>query len=197
MRIIAGELRGRKIEAPEGDGTRPMLDRVREAVFSTLGEAVEDAVVLDLFAGSGALGLECVSRGARSVRCLERAARALATLKENVAELGVKDRVRVIRGDALAPKTWFEPDGADVRYSLVFMDPPYPMIEDPNTRADVLSAVRALFESALAPGGTIVLHLSARAGEMMRYGPGVEMDVRTYGSSAIVYLTRAVPASST
>lgn len=196
MRIIAGELRGRKIEAPEWDGTRPMLDRVREAVFSTLGEWVEDAVVLDLFAGSGALALECVSRGARHVRCLERAARALATLKENVAELGVKDRVRVIRGDALSPKTWFEPDGTDVRYTLVFMDPPYPMIDDPNTRAEVLRAVRALFESALAPGGTVVLHLATRAAETMRYGPGIEMDVRTYGSSAIVYLTRAAPASS-
>ena len=68
MRIIAGELRGRRIEAPEGEATRPMLDRVREAVFSTLGPNVEDAVVLDLFAGSGALGLECASRGAKSPR---------------------------------------------------------------------------------------------------------------------------------
>jgi len=196
MRIIAGELRGRKIDAPDGDGTRPMLDRVREAVFSTLGDRVDDALVLDLFAGSGSLSLECVSRGARHVRCLERAARALTTLKANVEHLGVKDRVRVIRGDALATKTWFEPDAPDVRYDLVFMDPPYPMIEAPVSRADVIRAVRDLFELALAPNGVVVLHLATRASEMMRYGAGVEYDVRVYGTSAIVYLTRAAPPTS-
>lgn len=190
MRIIAGELRGRRIDAPDGDGTRPMLDRVREAVFSTLGDRVEDARVLDLFAGSGALGLECVSRGARYVRSIERAGRALATLKENVITLGVKDRVRVIRGDALARKSWFEPDEPEEPYQLVFLDPPYPMIDDPTTRADVLAAIRELFASTLAPEGTIVLHLALRASETMRYGPGVEADVRVYGTSAIVYLTR-------
>jgi 16S rRNA (guanine966-N2)-methyltransferase len=191
MRIIAGELRGRRIEAPEGDATRPMLDRVREAVFSTLGEAVEGALVLDLFAGSGALGLESASRGAESVRCVERAAKALAALKANVAELGLADRVRVIRQDALSPKAWHEADAPDVRYTLAFMDPPYPMIDDPQNRADVLKAVRELFDAALAPEATLVLHVAARASETLRFGPGLERDVRLYGSSAIVYVTRS------
>lgn len=190
MRIIAGELRGRRIEAPEGDATRPMLDRVREAVFSTLGPAVEDAVVLDLFAGSGALGLEAASRGAHSVRSLERAAKALVALKANVAELGLKDRVRVIRGDALSPKSWHDSEAQDVRYSLVFMDPPYPMIEDPTERTHVLAAIRALFDSALTPDATLVLHVAARASETLRFGPNLSRDVRLYGSSAIVYVTR-------
>jgi 16S rRNA (guanine966-N2)-methyltransferase len=190
VRIIAGELRGRRIDAPEGEGTRPMLDRVREAVFSTLGERVEDALVLDLFAGSGALGLECASRGARAVRCVERARAALDALKKNVEELGLSDRVRVIRGDALAPRAWQEKDGPPVVYSLVFLDPPYPMIEDPRDRAKILSTVRALFEGTIGPDGTVVLHVAARASETLRFGKDLESEVRTYGSSAIVYVRR-------
>ncbi|MBL8857617.1 MAG: 16S rRNA (guanine(966)-N(2))-methyltransferase RsmD [Planctomycetes bacterium] len=189
MRIIAGELRGRRIAAPEGEGTRPMLDRVREAVFSTLGEHVEDAVVLDLFAGSGALGLESASRGARSVRCIERAKKALDALKLNVTELGVQDRVRVVRGDALAPRSWHDVELGDVRYSLVFLDPPYPMIEDPVERTAVLGAIRKLFEAVLSPNAIVVLHVAARAGEMLRFGPGLEHEMRVYGTSAIVYVT--------
>jgi 16S rRNA (guanine966-N2)-methyltransferase len=190
MRIIAGELRGRRIEAPAGEATRPMLDRVREAVFSTLGPLVDDAVVLDLFAGSGALGIECVSRGAKSVRSVERAAKALAALKANVAELGLAESVRVIRGDALLPRSWHDAGAADVRYSLAFMDPPYPMIEDPKDRSAVLEAIRSLFELALSPEATLVLHVAARASETLRFGAGLERDVRLYGSSAIVYVTR-------
>jgi 16S rRNA (guanine966-N2)-methyltransferase len=191
MRIIAGELRGRRIAAPEGEATRPMLDRVREAVFSTLGPLVEDAVVLDLFAGSGALGLECVSRGATSVRSVERAAKALAALKANVAELGLGERVRVIRGDALSPKSWHDADAPEARYSLVFMDPPYPMIEDASERQAVLEAIRVLFERALTADAELVLHVAARASETLRFGTGLEREVRLYGSSAIVYVKRA------
>jgi 16S rRNA (guanine(966)-N(2))-methyltransferase RsmD len=87
VRIIAGEHRGRLLKAPEGKGTRPMLDRVREAIFSTLGERVEDARVLDLFAGTGALGLEALSRGARALRLVERDPRVVALLRENVDAL--------------------------------------------------------------------------------------------------------------
>lgn len=191
MRIIAGELRGRRIEAPAGEATRPMLDRVREAVFSTLGPLAEDAVVLDLFAGSGALGLECVSRGAQSVRSVERAAKALAALKSNVADLGLADRVRVIRGDALSPRSWHDAEAPDVRYSLAFMDPPYPTIDDPTDRPAVLEAIQILFERALTPDATLVLHVASRASETLRFGPSLERDVRLYGSSAIVYVTRA------
>jgi 16S rRNA (guanine966-N2)-methyltransferase len=190
VRIIAGELRGRRIEAPPGEGTRPMLDRVREAVFSTLGERVEGASVLDLFAGSGALALECASRGARTVRCIERSARALATLKQNVDDLGMKDRVRVIRADALDPRAWQEKEGPPVRWSLAFLDPPYPLVDDPVDRAKLLAAVRALFEGALDEGATTVLHVATRASETMRFGKGLQSEVRTYGSSAIVYVTR-------
>src|SRR5262245_22796072 len=106
MRIIAGRQRGRRIRAPEGLGTRPMLDRVREAMFATLMPWLLDANVLDLFAGSGSLGLEALSRGARSARMVERHAPTLALLRDNLAALALEDRATVVRGDALAATTW-------------------------------------------------------------------------------------------
>jgi 16S rRNA G966 N2-methylase RsmD len=107
MRIIAGEHRGRRIAAPPGDSTRPMLDRVRESVFATLGNLVEDAHVLDLFAGGGSLGLEALSRGALDARFVERDPRAYSTLKANIAELGFgHDRAIPVRGNALVASSW-------------------------------------------------------------------------------------------
>lgn len=190
MRIIAGTHRGRRIEAPEGDATRPMLDRVREAVFSTLAASVEGADVLDLFAGSGALGLESASRGARSVRCVERGGKALLALKSNVAELGFGAVVTIVRGDALAPSSWRAAEGPDPHYALAFLDPPYPLIVDPRTRAAVLAAIPALFESALAPDATLVLHVPARESETLRLPPTLAREVRLYGTSAILYVAR-------
>lgn len=196
MRIIAGELRGRHIDAPDGESTRPMLDRVREAVFSTLGDHVEGAVVLDLFAGSGALGLESASRGAASVRSVERSAPALLVLKQNVADLGLEDRVRVIRGDALQPKSWHGAGEDAARFTLVFMDPPYPLIDDPVERPRVVAAIRNLLETASTRDAILVLHVASRASEWLRFGSGLECDVRTYGTSAIMYVTRASNGSS-
>src|SRR5262245_27511390 len=106
MRIIAGEFRGRRLGAPPGLATRPMLDRVREAVFSTLMPRLPDATVLDLFAGSGGLGLEALSRGAARVRLVEQDARAMAQLRENVEALGATGRVELVRGDALHETSW-------------------------------------------------------------------------------------------
>ena len=98
MRIIAGTHRGRRISAPAGDATRPTADRVREALFSIVGP-VDGLDVLDLFAGSGALGLEALSRGAASATLVERARPALACIRANAAALGLEDRVRVVARD--------------------------------------------------------------------------------------------------
>src|SRR6478735_5832553 len=101
MRIISGEFGGRRLVAPKGDIARPTQDRVREAWFSILGEAIDGARVLDLFAGSGALGLESLSRGAVSATFVEKARRSLEALEENVAALAVTDQVKVVKGDAM------------------------------------------------------------------------------------------------
>jgi 16S rRNA (guanine966-N2)-methyltransferase len=123
VRIIAGEHRGRRLTAPPGEGTRPTSDRVREALFSILGP-IGGAEVLDLFAGTGALGLEALSRGAARATFVERDRRALAALRQNVAALGLADdRARVRPRDAAA----FLGDAAarGDAYDLVLLDPPY------------------------------------------------------------------------
>jgi 16S rRNA (guanine966-N2)-methyltransferase len=121
MRIIAGEWRGRRLQAPPGSATRPTADRVRETLFSMLASRLgsfEGLRVADLFAGSGALGLEALSRSAAFACFVENDAGAAAGIKANVVALGALDRVRIIGGSALAlPKS--EP------FDLVFADPPY------------------------------------------------------------------------
>ena len=120
MRIVAGTLRGRRIVAPDARTTRPTTDKVREAVFNALAslDVVVDARVVDLYAGSGALGIEALSRGASHCTFVERDRAAVRAIDENVAVLGLRDRSRVIVGDgiAMAPR---------VAADLVFADPPY------------------------------------------------------------------------
>jgi 16S rRNA (guanine966-N2)-methyltransferase len=181
MRIIAGEFRGRRIAAPAGMDTRPMLDRVREAVFSTLMPRLPGALVLDLFAGSGSLGLEALSRGARHVRFVEEGRRALATLRENVHALGVGDRVETVAGNALSPAHW--PLDVDV----VFLDPPYPLVTE--HRARVLDALATLVERHLAPDGVCVLHVrhdALAAADL----PSPRTRVRRYGTNDLWYVER-------
>lgn len=121
MRIIAGRWRGHTIQAPPGGGTRPTTDRVREAWMSMLQPALADARVLDLFAGSGALGLETLSRGARHATFVERSGRVLKVLEANIRTLDVEEATRVVRADALRFAEGVEP-GA---YDIVLADPPY------------------------------------------------------------------------
>jgi 16S rRNA (guanine966-N2)-methyltransferase len=121
MRVVAGAFKGRRLQAPRGQRTRPTSDRVREALFSMLG-SVEGARVLDLYAGSGALGIEALSRGAESAVFVERAAAAAVALGRNLEALGLEQEVR--RRDALA---YVASDAArdDGPFDLVFLDPPY------------------------------------------------------------------------
>src|SRR5690606_16054845 len=121
VRIIAGAWGGRRIAAPAGRDTRPTTDRVREAWMSTLAPAIPGARVLDLFAGSGALGLEALPRGAAHATLVESAASALRVLRANVDALGAGDRARIVRGDALRFVERLGPH----EYDLVFADPPY------------------------------------------------------------------------
>lgn len=166
-----------------------MLDRVREAVFSSLGELVHDAAVLDLFSGSGSLGLEALSRGAAHARFVEQGREALKALKENVAALGLTERVEVLSCDALSERARAASPGADGPWAdLVLLDPPYPMIEG-EERAAVLELVETLRSEVLRDGGVIVLHAPKRALKAEEFGPESRVEERTYGSTAIWYLS--------
>jgi 16S rRNA (guanine966-N2)-methyltransferase len=121
LRIVAGSLGGRFIEAPAGRGTRPTAERVREAWFAAIGDEVAGADVLDLFAGSGALGIEALSRGADRVHFVESDGRAMATLRKNLANLGIEDRATTSRRDVFR----FLDDEEGRRWDLALADPPY------------------------------------------------------------------------
>lgn len=153
MRIVAGEFRGRAIEAPQGDGTRPTIDRVREALFSSLYSlrgGFEGAVVLDAFAGSGALGIEALSRGAEKAVFYERDSQAAKVCEGNIRTLGIdpKRAVCVKRDVFQAP-----PIAQDSTFDLVFLDPPY--VYDPR---DVVGLVKTMVESGAIADDAIVVY---------------------------------------
>jgi 16S rRNA (guanine966-N2)-methyltransferase len=123
MRVVAGEAKGRRLEAPESDDTRPTSDRVREAMFNSLAsmDALDDAKVLDLFAGSGALGIEALSRYAAHCTFVERARPALDAIRANLDVTGLSDRADVVVADAMT----FVSQGKASDFDLVLADPPY------------------------------------------------------------------------
>jgi len=152
VRVVAGTHGGRRLVAPPGHATRPTSDRVREALFSVLGPSVQGARVLDLYAGSGALGIEALSRGAASAVFVDRAPQAIQAVRANLAALGIEADVR--RTEA---RTWLRTASARAdAYDLVFLDPPY-------RRAGELG--RELSErltAVLAPGARVVTESDRR-----------------------------------
>ncbi len=139
MRVISGTARGRRLVAPEGASTRPTPDRVREATFNALGSlgAVVDATVLDLFAGSGALGIEALSRGAAHVTFVDHDRAARTAMEANLATTGLGDRATVVTG----PVDRFLRDAGDRRWDLALLDPPYDHPDD--AWLDLLDALPA------------------------------------------------------
>ncbi|MCP4678249.1 MAG: 16S rRNA (guanine(966)-N(2))-methyltransferase RsmD [Deltaproteobacteria bacterium] len=123
MRIVAGQARGRKLIVPKGREVRPTADRVREALFSMLGSRISNARVLDLFAGTGALGLEALSRGAASAVFVEKSKSVRMILKKNITNLGFESKAGVIPGDARSTLRVLKNDA--VKFDVVFLDPPY------------------------------------------------------------------------
>ena len=146
MRVIAGTARGMPLTAPRGKGTRPITDRVKETLFGILGERVLDARVLDLYAGSGSIGIEALSRGARSATFVERGRDALASLRDNLARTRLAEGAEVHAGDV---ERWLASAPEGLAYDLAFLDPPY------EERA-ILAPLERL-APLLAPGATVVV----------------------------------------
>lgn len=153
MRIIAGTARGRRIEAPEGRNTRPTLDRVRENLFNILQMSIRDSRVLDLFAGSGALSIEALSRGAESATLVDSDRNANRIQKKNLEALGFAGQAEVLLRDWKQAAAELKRAGR--RYDLVFLDPPYRMTD--------LSEVFSMLEGLLADDGLVVLEHEAKA----------------------------------
>jgi 16S rRNA (guanine(966)-N(2))-methyltransferase RsmD len=150
--VIAGTWGGRRLQAPPGDAVRPTSDRVREALFSVLAARIPGARVLDLFAGSGALGIEALSRGAASATFVDSAPAALKALKANLGVLGAEAEVR--RQDALRFLGGASGDARE--YDLVFLDPPYRLA------GRLGGELSAMLPAVLAPGGLVIAESDRR-----------------------------------
>lgn len=174
MRIVAGEFKGRRLAGPAGRAARPTSDKVREALFSILGD-VSGQRVLDLFAGTGAVGLEAISRGASDVVLVERDRRMASVVDRNLSEiLGSDDkRAKLVRGDALKYLASAEP------FDLVFVDPPY---ADAGQMAPQLTAA---LPAVLAPGATVVTESDRREPLMLGANAFTLRSEHIYGDTLI------------
>lgn len=184
MRIIAGQFRGRRLLPPEGDTTRPITDRVKQSLFDILTPLIDGATVYDCFAGTGSMGLECLSRAASFATFFEGDRSALKRLEKNIATLDLGDRSRVIQGDLFR---WFEARADADRMAgadLIFLDPPYRFLRE---RPDDLRRLANRFaEAHLTPGGTVIFRHDA--GDQLELPPLTRTDVRTYGGMTLEFL---------
>ncbi len=176
VRIISGEFGSRKIEAPDGAKTHPMGDRVRSALFNIVNTELEDADVLDAFAGTGSLGFEALSRGAKSATFIERDRTAQQAILHNIELLGVEDRTRLVRSSVAA---WVEQTD-DQKFDIIFVDPPYNDMQ--------LSTVTQLF-GLLKPGALMVLSHPGRSESPTKPGV-VVVDNRSYGEAVLTFFRR-------
>ncbi len=180
MRIIAGRLKGRRLATPTWEGLRPTSDKLRETLFNVLGARLHGARVLDACAGTGAVGLEAVSRGASLVVAVEQDRRAVALMRRNATTCGVTADYTIEHGDVATVLRRLD---HEVRFDVIFVDPPY---ASPNVEALLAPAA-----ARLAPGGVLVLERATRTEP-----PGVpalerQRDVRSGDSTLTIFVPRA------
>lgn len=174
LRIIAGKFGGRTIKAPQKDTTHPMGERVRGSLFNIIGGEIEDATVLDAFAGTGSLGLESLSRGASSATFIEKDRIAQKAIAENINSLGVGDRAKLIKASVSA---WGETISEVEKFDIIFADPPYHKLQIPTVEKLV---------KYLKPDGLMVLSHPGRECVPSMYGV-VVVDNRSYGDAVLTF----------
>lgn len=171
MRITAGAFKGRSLKSPKGLTTRPTTSRVREALFNILGDRIEGAKILDLFAGSGLVTFEALSRGAESSMALDTSAASVAAFKENAVLLGVQAQAAILKSDV---RKFLEKE-TQVQFDLIFADPPYDKGWGPYIAQKVFE------KNLLKPGGILVIEEGAPLAE----SPFSKLDVRRYGRTTL------------
>ena len=181
MRIIAGSARGRSFDAPAGRDTRPTLDRVKEAIFGSIQFQVPGATVLDLFSGSGNMGLEALSRGAARALCVDASPACAALIRKNAEKLGLTEGLEVLNADFRAALSFLKDRGGQV--DLVFLDPPY-------ASGFAGEAVKILFlEGILAGDGVVIAEHAFDRPPELGEGPWRVLRVKKYGACGVTTLT--------
>jgi 16S rRNA (guanine966-N2)-methyltransferase len=186
-RVIAGQAGGRRLAVPEGRDTRPTSDRAREGLFGTIASILgplNGARVLDLYAGSGAVGLEALSRGAQRVLLVESGPRAVRVIRQNIEAIGLPGaEVLADRVERVLARGPDRPDGPGGRYDVVFADPPYAL-----PGAEVTGMLAALDGNGwLAPGALVIVERATRSGPFAWPAGFVPVRARRYGEATIWY----------
>lgn len=195
LRIVAGSKGGSRLVSLPGLATRPMSERARQAVFSMLGERVVDATVLDLFAGSGALALEALSRGAATAVFVENASAAVEIIARNIGKLRFFDRARVIQTDVFCPDSYAD---QSLHSDVIFIDPPYEMVRAVTAKGRFGKFLAELAErDVLKSDGIIVLGHHRTSTVEENFGRVTLTDRRNYGTNGVSFLeiegSREVP----
>ena len=185
MRVIAGKFRGRILLGPESDVTRPVTDRVKQSLFDILTPHLTEARVYDCFAGTGSMGLECLSRGARHVTFFEVDRSAVTRLRRNIQTLGVRDRVTVVSSDLFK---WFESETGKQNIDLIFLDPPYRFLKE---QPGALIRLASRFQDHLTADAIVIFRHDAV--DTLALPPLRVADVRTYGSMTLEFLRPMTP----
>ena len=180
MRIVAGVLGGRRLHAPKGAAIRPTADRVREAIFSILGPAVAGAEVLDLFAGTGAMGLEALSRGASRAVFVDQSVHAVRLIRSNVEVCQVADRVRVIHGSVNQAIRRLAGHGET--FDLIFIDPPY--------GRDSIQKTLLSLDEVTRSGTVVVAEHGSRDPLPVQIQEWSQTEARRYGDTSIAFYVR-------
>jgi 16S rRNA (guanine966-N2)-methyltransferase len=177
MRVIAGEAKGRRLKMVPGSSTRPVGERVKEALFAILGGLVVDALFLDLYAGTGSVGIEALSRGARGAVFVDQGRRAVATIKDNLAHTGLRDKAQVVRADVFA----FLKRGGLEPFDLIYVAPPqYKELWAKTLRALDLTTL-------LASGGVVVAQIHPKEYQELKLETLELTDQRRYGSTTLCF----------
>ncbi|HJQ67682.1 MAG TPA: 16S rRNA (guanine(966)-N(2))-methyltransferase RsmD [Blastocatellia bacterium] len=183
MRVIGGQYRGRRLRAPHGDQVRPTSDRLRETLFNIIAPRVEGCRFLDICAGSGAIGIEALSRGAASATFIDKSRRASAIIESNLASLSITSNATVINRDALQALKRLSADAA--QFDIIFFDPPY--------ASEIYSQVMGELASGLLldPEGVVITEHRAKRPPAAEYGELKMYREVKQGESALAFYARA------
>ncbi|MHB1126004.1 MAG: 16S rRNA (guanine(966)-N(2))-methyltransferase RsmD [Bacillota bacterium] len=182
MRVISGLAKGRRLKAPRGLSTRPTTDRVKEAIFNVLGDRVIDSNVLDLFAGTGSMGIEALSRGAAHAVFVENSRAAWQVILDNLVHTRLADKADVHRQDVLVALTKLE--ALENKFDLIFADPPY-------QRGWTLPVLERIWQGLLvSPSGLVIMECSSREEPPRVVGGLAVVKYHTYGDTLITYYSQ-------
>src|SRR5262249_49212364 len=183
MRVITGTLKGRRLHAPQGLALRPTSDRVKESLFNILRDKVSGCAWLDLFAGTGAVGIEALSRGARQVVCVENQPQAYKALEHNLQHCRIREGLTLIKSEVARALKQCQEKGWS--FDIIFLDPPY----QSNLYETTLETLAA--GTLLAPGGVIIAEHHRKIPLQDTYGPLHRTQTRSYGTTCLSFYEKS------